>query len=149
MPRGIYKRKGQKSGVRRLSATTASNVGPDREGRKTFVVEVEQRRRIAVYVKANDVSEANDMAREYIYRQKKVMKPVVLPGAVIETSGMESRGVSVVDVLLYSPDQPYAKAAETPIQKVWLKDRSRSKKSVMVESLGVSPSYKILPVRAK
>lgn len=149
MPRGIYKRKGQKSKVRRPPTTTASNVGPDREGRKTFVVEVEQRRRIAVYVKANDVSEANDMARDFLYHQKKVSQRVILPGMVIEPNGLESRGVGIVDVNMYPEDSPYQTASGSPIQKVWKKDRWRSKKSVMVESSGVSPAYKILPVRAK
>jgi hypothetical protein len=150
MPRGIYKRKrkSKKGGPKRPLKSVGQLVahGPEIS---TFAVEIDQRRRIVVYVRAHEVDDANMLAREYVYRQKKIVAPVSMPGVVIEPRGLVSRGVSIAEIGAYSPDSHYGKASEEPIQKVWAKDRSRSKKADATECAPMRTSYKIVPVRAK
>lgn len=156
MPKGIYKRKGRKAKPGRKvflasKDTMAAIRMLDRASepkQEVYVVEILQKRRVAIYVKADGVPEATFLANEFIHRNKKIGGEVVMPGVGITQLNCEIRGVGIGSEVYFDPESRFAKAFESPIQKVWSKRRAKKKSSDFVDA-PQTQSYKILPVRAK
>jgi len=120
MPRGVYDRRKKRGARLVLNKKDTDGPEPMSDSRRRFSVQLRVKQVITVFVRANDIQEAQRIARAFV-EKKKIADERRLPGCVVHRSWPETVGAqeNETEANYYDSGSAMAHAFAHPIERVY------------------------------